>query len=193
MLTTTIDLVEDRRNQLLEEARRHRLAQMALGAGGRRRWGRSRNGGPGAARRRRSPLAMALVGLALAGLSAGALVLSLKTSDIAEVADALPAVVSRPADVATADLVYEPGQSSGWHTHPGVHSVVVVSGTLTVYDEACRPQDYGPGQAYLGGREPHLARNTGPKAVALVVTYVADPSAHSAGSPVGTPSGCETA
>ena len=51
---------------------------------------------------------------------------------------------------------YAPGQSSGWHRHPGLHLVTVVSGTLTVYDGDCTAATYGPGQEYLGGEEPHL-------------------------------------
>jgi hypothetical protein len=40
---------------------------------------------------------------------------------------------------------------SGWHVHPGVHSVVVLSGTLTVYDDHCVRTDDRPGEIYLGG------------------------------------------
>ena len=193
MLTTTIALAEDHRNQLLDEARRHRLAQIAAGPRRPRPWRPCGDGGTEAGRRR-LPVTVALVGVALIGLAATTLAPSLQAGEASQAPPSGgPAAASRLAEVATADLVYEPGHSSGWHVHPGVHSVVVVSGTLTVYDEACRRQDYGPGQSYLGGREPHLARNTGPEPVALVVTYVADPSAHSAGSPVGAPSGCGAA
>lgn len=87
---------------------------------------------------------------------------------------------------------YDAGHSSGWHTHPGVHSVVVLSGTLTIYDQDCRRQDYGPGDVYLGGSSPHLARNESGQAVELAVTYVfATTSAVGPGSPVSPPGGCE--
>jgi quercetin dioxygenase-like cupin family protein len=128
------------------------------------------------------------------GLSVTTLVLSRQAHEGSHLpASGVPTAVSRQAEVTTAELVYEPGHSSGWHVHPGLHAVVVLSGTLTVYDEACRPQDYGPGQVYLGGREPHLARNRGTEAVALVVTYVPDVTAQIPGSPVVAPSGCEAA
>ena len=61
-----------------------------------------------------------------------------------------PALTPFPT-VGTATSSYGPGHTSGWHVHPGVHSVVVLSGTLTVYDENCVRTDYGPGQSYLGG------------------------------------------
>jgi quercetin dioxygenase-like cupin family protein len=43
------------------------------------------------------------------------------------------------ADVAVATVTIDPGGSSGWHHHPGVVVVVVQSGTVTFYDEKCRP------------------------------------------------------
>lgn len=85
--------------------------------------------------------------------------------------DAAVADLALP-DVGVADNVYQPGHSSGWHVHPGVHSVVVLTGTLTVYDSACGRHDFGPNQTYLGGNEPHLARNEGASPLGVVVTYV---------------------
>ncbi len=85
---------------------------------------------------------------------------------------------------------YEPGHTSSWHVHPGMHSVVVLSGTLTVYDDDCVRHQYGVGQSYLGGRQPHLARNEGSETVELVVTYVGTPSAPDHGSSVAAPRGC---
>ena len=64
---------------------------------------------------------------------------------------------SRFPDVGGTDVAYEPGHSSGWHVHPGVHSVVVLPGNLTVYDADCRRHAYGPGQTYLGGDIVHIA------------------------------------
>jgi quercetin dioxygenase-like cupin family protein len=75
-------------------------------------------------------------------------------------------------DVGVAPNVYEPGHTSGWHTHPGLHSAVVLSGTLTIYEADCSRHDYGPGDTYLGGRDPHVARNDTAEPVQLVVTYV---------------------
>ena len=172
MLTTTIERAEDRRSPVLEEARRH-------------------DGARGAGRKRRSPLAVAALGLALRGLSASALVLQLRGSGVSPAPPAAIAA-SQPPEVSTTDLVYEPGHSSGWHVHPGVHSVAVSSGTLTVYDEGCRRQDFGPGETYVGGRQPHLVRNSGDTFAVLAVTYVAEPSADTPGRMVPAPPGCET-
>lgn len=74
--------------------------------------------------------------------------------------------------------VYEPGQSSGSHSHDGVHVVTVLSGTLTVDDGEVGLRTYGPGETYLGGRQPHEARNDGDEPVHMVVTYVLDQREH---------------
>ena len=81
-------------------------------------------------------------------------------------------VVGGPADVTAQLAAYEPGQDSGWHSHTGLHAVLVLSGTLTVYDAECTPHTYGPGDLYVGGEEPHLARNETAAPVEMTVTYV---------------------
>ncbi|MDQ4090285.1 MAG: cupin domain-containing protein [Actinomycetota bacterium] len=171
MLTTTIERAEERRSPVLEEAER-------------------RDGARGAGRTRRSPMAVATLGLALMGLSTTALVLQLRGSGVSPAPPAAIAA-SEPPQVSTTELVYEPGQSSGWHVHAGVHSVVVSSGTLTVYDDVCRRRDFGPGETYVGGRQPHLVRNGGDTFAVLAVTYVADPTVDTPGRAVPAPSGCE--
>jgi len=133
---------------------------------------------------------MAVVGLALIGLSARTLTHSYDEVTAAERPKASLGV-KRVADVKTADVVYEPGHSSGWHVHPGVHAVVVLSGALTVYDEGCRSRDYAAGQIYVGGREPHLARNETAGLLRLAVMYVTDSPSDAPGSAVPAPTGCE--
>ena len=70
---------------------------------------------------------------------------------------------------------YAPGESSGWHRNPGLHLVTVVSGTLTVYSEDCTAATFGPGQEYVGGEEPHLARNENEVTLEMAVTYLPRP------------------
>lgn len=85
---------------------------------------------------------------------------------------------------------YAPGQSSGWHSHPGIHSVVVLSGTLTVV-EACASRTFGPGDTYIGGQQNHLATNDGTEPVEMMVVYstTADgPSDYAL--PADAPAGC---
>ena len=88
-------------------------------------------------------------------------------------APAAPGIfVGGPQDVTVQMAAYEPGQSSGWHTHTGMHAVIVLSGTLTFYDSECKRRTYGAGDTYVGGREVHLATNETAARVEMSVTYV---------------------
>ncbi len=93
--------------------------------------------------------------------------------------------------IGTSTTSYPPGHTSGWHVHPGVHSVVVLSGTLTVYDERCARTEYGPGQTYLGGSEAHAAHNESPDALDVAITFVYRPAADGHGTSVPAPAGCD--
>ena len=77
-----------------------------------------------------------------------------------------------PVEPQASTSSYAPGQTSGWHRHPGLHLVTVVSGTLTVYVRDCTTATYAPGQSYLGGGEPHLARNETEATLEMAVTYL---------------------
>ncbi len=69
---------------------------------------------------------------------------------------------------------------------------MVLAGTLTVYDEMCLRQDYGPGASYLGGSLPHLARNESPEELRVAVTSVyRQSSTGEHGAAVPAPTGCE--
>ena len=108
-----------------------------------------------------------------------------------EAVDEAPVAAAGFPDVGVAENVYEPGHTSGWHTHPGVHSAVVLSGTLTVYDAECVRHEFHAGETYLGGQDPHLARNETGEPVGLVVTYVfrpVPPLEHATAVPA--PAGC---
>jgi mannose-6-phosphate isomerase-like protein (cupin superfamily) len=87
-------------------------------------------------------------------------------------------------DVATQIVRFEPGGSSGWHTHPGPVFFVVRTGTLTVYegdDPICRPLVFpaGTGAVEAGtSSHMHMIRNETNAVAEAVVTYMV---------PVGTP------
>jgi quercetin dioxygenase-like cupin family protein len=54
-------------------------------------------------------------------------------------------------------LHFAPGQSTGWHTHPGPNIVVIVTGSFTLIDEHCIETQYGPGQGFATGLDVHEA------------------------------------
>jgi quercetin dioxygenase-like cupin family protein len=104
-------------------------------------------------------------------------------------------VLGGPTDVTVQRTTYEPGQTSGWHSHTGMHAVMVLSGTVTFYDAECRSHTYSPGDTYVGGRGAHLVRNETAGPVEMAVTYLFPAGqSHTAfhiGSPV--PLGCDAA
>ena len=89
-------------------------------------------------------------------------------------------------DVATQMITFEPGQHSGWHSHPGPVFITVLSGTMTFYDSddpACSPvvvtAGQGLGVGFLDvGEHAHIARNESGATAINIVTYFA---------PVGVP------
>jgi quercetin dioxygenase-like cupin family protein len=106
-------------------------------------------------------------------------------------APALPMAPDLPP-VFVVDSSYAAGQSSGWHMHRGVHAVVVLAGTLTIYGADCDRQNYEVGQTYLGGAEPHLARNESSQTLEFVSTHVsARAFASDDGLSVAAPPGCD--
>jgi quercetin dioxygenase-like cupin family protein len=52
---------------------------------------------------------------------------------------------------------FAPGQSTGWHTHPGPNIVFVMDGSFTLIDEHCNVTSYGPGQGFATGLDVHEA------------------------------------
>ncbi len=131
---------------------------------------------------RRTPWAaplLAVAGLLCMGLAAAVL------------GTAEPAAFDVAPQVTVTSGSYEAGHSSGWHVHPGLHSVVVLTGALTVYDERCDRHHVGPGEVYLGGDRPHVVRNETPDPSTFVVTYARPPAALDPGTVVPTPTGCD--
>jgi uncharacterized cupin superfamily protein len=71
-----------------------------------------------------------------------------------------------PSDLYVQSNVWEPGGSSGWHTHPGHSLITVVAGTVTAYegdDPQCKPHVYTQGMGFVdpGGEHVHVLRNEG--------------------------------
>ena len=70
------------------------------------------------------------------------------------------------SDVYVQNNVWQPGGSTGWHTHPGHSLIIVTAGTVTTYegdDPSCMPHTYSVGQGFVdeGGDHVHIIRNEG--------------------------------
>jgi hypothetical protein len=62
--------------------------------------------------------------------------------------------------------VWQPGASTGWHSHPGHSLIIVTAGTVTDYeghDLNCKPHVYSKGMGFVdpGGGHVHVIRNEG--------------------------------
>jgi hypothetical protein len=77
-------------------------------------------------------------------------------------------------DLVSLSIVFQPGGSEGWHSHPGVVLVGVKTGTMTIYDVDCSKTTVGAGSAFvmMGPKHVRLVRNDGTVPVDVTVTYV---------------------
>ncbi|HEY6763350.1 MAG TPA: cupin domain-containing protein [Candidatus Sulfotelmatobacter sp.] len=70
------------------------------------------------------------------------------------------------SDLYVQDNVWQPGGSTGWHSHPGHSLIIVTAGTVTDYaghDLDCKPHVYTKGMGFVdpGGDHVHVIRNEG--------------------------------
>jgi hypothetical protein len=70
------------------------------------------------------------------------------------------------SDLYVQNNVWQPGGSTGWHTHPGHSLIIVTAGTVTAYDghdPECKPHVYTTGMGFVdpGGDHVHIIRNEG--------------------------------
>jgi hypothetical protein len=71
-----------------------------------------------------------------------------------------------PSDLYVQSNVWQPGGSTGWHTHLGHSLIIVTEGTVTEYmghDASCSPHVYTVGMGFVdpGGDHVHIIRNEG--------------------------------
>jgi quercetin dioxygenase-like cupin family protein len=137
-------------------------------------------------------------GLLVVGLAATVLLGALSRNDgtsapapvaIPMAADPLALTLSA-RDVSIVHQVYEPGETSGWHSHSGIHAVAVLSGVLTVYNGQCKAQTFEAGQPYVGGQQVHLVRNESAEPVVMSVTYLNPARGGESTRQIPAPRGC---
>ena len=68
------------------------------------------------------------------------------------------------SDLYIQNNTWQPGGSTGWHSHPGHSLIIVTSGTVTDYesdDHHCRPHVYRAPATFVdsGGDHVHMIRN----------------------------------
>jgi quercetin dioxygenase-like cupin family protein len=78
-----------------------------------------------------------------------------------------------PSTLSTQDAAYAAGGHNGWHSHPGMVVVTIVSGALQWFDEDCVETDYKAGDSWTEGSQLHYFRvvgTTGLHATAFFIT-----------------------
>jgi hypothetical protein len=71
------------------------------------------------------------------------------------------------SDVYVQNNTWQPGGTTGWHSHPGHSPIIVTAGTVTDYegdDPSCTPHVYTVGMGFVdhgGDSHVHLIRNEG--------------------------------
>lgn len=87
-----------------------------------------------------------------------------------------------PSDLYVQSNVWQPGGSTGWHTHPGHSLIIVTAGTLTGYegnDPECKPHMYTQGMGFVDpGREHvHILRNETATVAKTIAVQLIPPAA----------------
>jgi quercetin dioxygenase-like cupin family protein len=68
------------------------------------------------------------------------------------------------SDLYVQSNTWQPGATTGWHSHPGHSLIIVTAGTVTAYegdDPDCKPHVYTTGMSFVdpGGDHVHVIRN----------------------------------
>ena len=100
------------------------------------------------------------------------------------------------SDLYVQSNVWQPGGTTGWHTHPGPSLIIVTAGTLTVYDDdepGCAPHVYTPTGdnvfVDVGGGDVHEIKNEGSvEARTIAVQFV--PAGATRRIDADAPAGC---
>jgi quercetin dioxygenase-like cupin family protein len=77
-----------------------------------------------------------------------------------------------PSTSSIQDASIEAGGHNGWHSHPGMVVVVLLSGSITWYDENCNPTNYKAGDTWVEGDKVHSFKVTSPKPIHLMAYFL---------------------
>ena len=99
------------------------------------------------------------------------------------------------SDVYTVDNKFQPGATTGWHSHPGPSLILVIAGTVTNYssdDPNCSGRSYTAGTGFIdpGGRDVHTLQNNGTTAVETIAVQILPKDAPRK-TPAAAPANCQ--
>lgn len=76
------------------------------------------------------------------------------------------------ATVSTQDFALAAGGHNGWHAHPGMVIVTIISGSITWYDENCQTTEYKAGDSWVEGGQLHAFKVTSPGGLHAFATFI---------------------
>jgi quercetin dioxygenase-like cupin family protein len=71
-----------------------------------------------------------------------------------------------------ADVLIAPNGQSGWHAHPGMAIVSVISGMVRRYNKQCESQVFKAGEAFFESTSPHNLHNVGSDNFHATVVFI---------------------
>ncbi len=77
-----------------------------------------------------------------------------------------------PAALTTQIAALGAGGQNGWHSHPGMVVVTVLSGSITWYDENCVPTNYKAGDSWVEGDKVHSFKITSTGSTQLAAWFI---------------------
>jgi quercetin dioxygenase-like cupin family protein len=66
-----------------------------------------------------------------------------------------------PSTIFVQDTAFSPGGHTGWHSHPGILTLALISGTVEWFNGNCEKTTYNAGDAWTEGSQLHYFRNPG--------------------------------
>jgi quercetin dioxygenase-like cupin family protein len=77
-----------------------------------------------------------------------------------------------PSSVLIQDGSFAPDGYTGWHSHPGVLALTLITGTLDWYDGDCNKKSYKAGDSWTEGSQLHYFKSTSTANIHLMVAYI---------------------
>ena len=77
-----------------------------------------------------------------------------------------------PSTMSNQDAAYGVGGVNGWHSHPGMVAVTLVSGSIQWFDENCKETDYTAGESWTEGSKVHYFRVVGTTGIHLTAFFI---------------------
>jgi quercetin dioxygenase-like cupin family protein len=77
-----------------------------------------------------------------------------------------------PSTMSNQDAAYAPGGRNGWHSHPGMVAVTIISGAIQWFNENCEETDYKAGDSWTEGSKLHYFRVVGTTGVHLTAFFI---------------------